>query len=69
MPALTRDEALQVIATHEWQWKDDGKHIMCPTCGAQFRYTTKRRTHRKGCHWVKLTILVGFALCLTKQVD
>lgn len=62
MAALTRVEALKVIADHEWHVQQDLKFVICPSCGARFRYTTQRRTHRPQCHWVKLTLLVGYAL-------
>ena len=64
MAALTREEALEVLANHEWHYKEDLKHVMCPSCGAQYRDTTKRRPHRPDCNWVKLTLVVGYALAL-----
>jgi predicted RNA-binding Zn-ribbon protein involved in translation (DUF1610 family) len=61
---LTKEEALEVLSSHEWHYKENLTHVMCPSCGAQYRETAKRRNHRPGCNWVKLTLLVGYALAI-----
>lgn len=63
---MTREEVTETFGAHEWQWKEDLKTVMCPTCGAQYRAEKKRRLHRAGCKWVALVKWCESALGFSK---
>lgn len=55
-PLLTREQALKVLATHEWIETDDWKHYTCLTCGSRHRVKTdfKKFKHQPGCQYKQL---------------
>jgi hypothetical protein len=51
---MTAKEVLTVLATHEWHDTDDGKHVVCITCGARHRDKKEPKGHRVSCAFARL---------------
>jgi hypothetical protein len=55
---LTLGDTLAVLRQHEWHWKDDLKHVLCPTCGKAQRVDAFPPYHHQGCKYAELLSLV-----------
>lgn len=63
--SLTLGDVQAVLRQHEWHWKDDLKHVLCPTCGKAQRVDAFPPHHHPGCRYSELMSVVDTFLGVT----